>query len=190
MNKKLLMVAVVFMLLMFACQLGGAMKSDETFPNRDALPNDSGIEGVQTFPDRTEYHEHVEEVVDPGLDVPPAFGAHFSAWQNCGIYDQPVNVGNALHSIEHGAVWLTYSPDLPADQVNALRDIVRGNGFVLMSPYENQTKPVVLTAWTIQLTIDELPDARIAQFVQYYANGPQNPEPGAPCSGAFGTPLE
>ena len=82
------------------------------FPDRPALPNDSGIEGVQTFPDKSEYHNHVPFVEEPGSALPPAFGAHLGAWQNCGIYDQPVEVGHALHSLEHGAVWLTYSPDL------------------------------------------------------------------------------
>ncbi len=191
MKNRMLVVLSVLALAAFACQsLAPSMPEDGGFPNREALPNDSGIEGVQTFPDRTEYHDHVQEVTDPGLGIPPAFGAHFSAWQSCGIYDQPVQLGNALHSMEHGAVWLTYLPDLSSEQVDALRDIVRGNAFVLMSPYEGQTSPVVLTAWTVQLVIDELPDERIAQFVQSYANGPQNPEPGAPCSGGVGTPIE
>jgi hypothetical protein len=165
------------------------MLPDTSFPDRDALPNDSGIEGVQTFPDKSYYHNHIPSVDVPNSDLPPAFGAHLSAWQNCGIYDQPVGLGNALHSLEHGAVWLTYAPDLPADQVKALQDIVRGRTYVLMSPYEQQTKPVVLTAWTVQLVIDSLPDDRIEKFLDYYVNGPQNPEPGAPCDGAVGNPL-
>ena len=166
------------------------MLPDTNFPDRDALPNDSGIEGVQTFPDKSYYHNHVDFVEEPAGGIPPAFGAHLSAWQNCGIYDQPVGLGNALHSLEHGAVWLTYAPDLPADDVEALRDLVRGNGYVLMSPYPQQTKPVVLTAWTVQLVIDSLPDERIVKFLDYYVNGPQNPEPGAPCDGAIGNPVE
>jgi hypothetical protein len=160
------------------------------FPDRPAIPNDSGIEGVQTFPDKTEYHNHVDFVPEPEGDLPPAVGAHYRAWQNCGIYDQPIELGSALHSLEHGAVWLTYSPDLSAAEIADLQNLARGQSFVLMSPYPAQTKPVVLSAWTVQLVIDSLPDDRIAQFITYYQNGPQNPEPGAPCSGAIGTPLE
>jgi hypothetical protein len=33
-------------------------------------------------------------------------------------------------------------------------------------------------------------DPRIAQFIQKYAQGPQTPEPGAPCSGGTGTPAQ
>lgn len=159
------------------------------FPDKPAIPNDSGIEGVQTFPDKSEYHNHVQSVTEPEGNIPPPFGAHYGAWQNCGIYDQPVELGNALHSMEHGAVWLTYSTDLSESQIAELQDLVRGHSYVLMSPYPPQTQPVVLTAWGVQLVIDSLPDDRIAQFIDYYELGPQNPEPGAPCSGAVGNPL-
>jgi len=159
------------------------------FPDKPAIPNDSDIEGVQTFPDKLVYHNHVGFVPEPEGNIPPPFGAHFPAWQNCGIYDQPVELGNALHSLEHGAVWLSYSSDLNREQIADLKTLVRGHGFVLMSPYPSQTKPVVLTAWGVQLVIDSLPDDRIAQFIAYYENGPQTPEPGAPCSGAIGEPL-
>ena len=75
-----------------------------------AIPNNSGIEGVQIYPDRREYHDHVDVVKEPEGNLPPVFGAHFAEWQNCGIYAAPVALGNALHSMEHGAVWLTYRP--------------------------------------------------------------------------------
>ena len=159
------------------------------FPDKPALPNDSGIEGVQTFPDKSEYHKHVVSLPEPTADIPPAFGAHYNAWQNCGIYDRPIELGNALHSLEHGAVWLTYSPDLNESQIADLQALARGHDYVLMSPYPTQTKPLVLTGWGVQLVIDSLPDDRIAQFIAYYENGPQNPEPGAPCFAAIGNPL-
>jgi len=159
------------------------------FPDKSAIPNDSGIEGVQTFPDKSVYHNHVDVIQEPEGSVPPPFGEHFSAWQNCGIYDQPIELGSALHSMEHGAVWLTYRPDLGAADVADLQSLARGHDYVLMSPYPSQQSPVVLTAWGVQLVIDSLPDERIARFVSYYEQGPQNPEPGALCSGAIGEPL-
>jgi len=128
-------------------------------------------------------------VPEPEGNTPPAFGAHLKAWQNCGIYDQPVGLGNALHSMEHGAVWVTYSPDLSESQITELRNMARGHGYVLLSPYLTQTEPVVLTAWGVQLVIDSPPDDRIAKFISYYEEGPQNPEPGAPCSGTVRIPL-
>ena len=157
--------------------------------DQPALSNDSGIAGVQTQPDRAAYHRHVHVVQTPVGDLPPMFGEHYPAWQNCGIYDQPVELGSALHSMEHGAVWLTYVPNLDPSQVTDLQKLVHGHGYVLMSPYPPQAKPVVLTAWGTQLVIDSLPDDRIAKFIAYYEQGPQDPERGAPCSGAIGNPL-
>jgi hypothetical protein len=40
---------------------------------------------------------------------------------NCGVYDQPVPKERAVHNLEHGAVWITYSPSLPSSQVSQLR---------------------------------------------------------------------
>jgi hypothetical protein len=152
-------------------------------------PDASGIDGVKTYADGPEFHNHMDEVEIPEDNIPPPLGGHFNIWQNCGIYDQPVELGNALHSLEHGAVWLTYSPDLSDSQVAGLHNMVRGHAYVLMSPFPDQPVPVVLTAWGVQLIIESLPDDRIEQFIDYYENGPQNPEPGAPCSGAVGNPL-
>ena len=183
--KNIFVWVSILSIVLSACGSSHTM-SENVLP---ATPNDSGIEGVQTYPDKSEYHNHVDVVPTPEGNLPPVFGAHFSAWQNCGIYDQPIELGLALHSMEHGAVWLTYSSDLDVSQIADLQNLVRGHSYILMSPYPSQPNPVVLTAWGVQLVIDSLPDTRIAKFIAYYEQGPQNPEPGAPCSGAVGNPL-
>ena len=191
--KNIVLLVIVLSVILTSCstatQQSPASMPQGGFSDKPAIPNDSGITGVQTFPDKSEYHDHVDLVTDPKGDTPPVFGAHYSQWQNCGIYDQPVELGNALHSMEHGAVWVTYSTNLDQSQVADLQKIVGGHGYVLMSPYPSQKTPVVMTAWGVQLVIDSLPDDRIAKFIAYYEQGPQNPEPGAPCSGAVGNPL-
>lgn len=201
--KKQFIILLAFVLILTAC--GGKATPTETFHVEEAatmvqavdtevvestaIPNNSGIEGVQTYPDRVEYHNHVLVVREPEGNLPPVFGEHFAAWQNCGIYDQPIELGSALHSMEHGAVWLTYRSDLLKDQVTELQKLVHGHSYVLMSPYLPQKSDVVLTAWGVQLAVDSIPDDHIAKFIAYYEQGPQNPEPGAPCDGAIGNPL-
>lgn len=120
--------------------------------------------------------------------IPPTGGTHNPNWQNCGIYSQPINDELAVHSLEHGAVWLAYRPDLPADQVEQLRRVARGRPFVLLAPHERITSPVVASAWGLQLAVDDPTDVRIAQFVAKYQQGPQTPEPGAACTGGNGIP--
>jgi hypothetical protein len=85
-------------------------------------------------------------------------------------------------------VWITYSPDLPKDQVETLRDIAQSNSYVLVSPYSDLPSQVVASAWGKQLHLNSADDPRLEQFVSAYQQGPQNPEPGAPCSGGVGSP--
>src|SRR5262245_10038941 len=47
------------------------------------------------------------------IESPPIGGAHNVVWQNCGIYEMPIHNEHAVHSMEHGAVWITYRPGLP-----------------------------------------------------------------------------
>ncbi|MCA1688251.1 MAG: DUF3105 domain-containing protein, partial [Actinobacteria bacterium] len=63
---------------------------------------------------------HTEADVDYA-QTPPAGGEHNPVWQNCGFYEEPVRDELAVHSLEHGAVWITYLPDLPQDEIERLR---------------------------------------------------------------------
>ncbi len=120
--------------------------------------------------------------------VPPVGGAHNPVWQNCGIYSQPVANENAVHSMEHGAVWITYQSSLSAQDVNQLTTLASGHSYVLLSPYPNLPSPIVISAWGVQLKVTSASDPRLAQFVTHYEQGPQTQEPGAACSGGTGTP--
>lgn len=120
---------------------------------------------------------------------PPVGGSHNPTWLNCGIYDQPVQNENAVHSLEHGAVWITYQPNLAADVVQKLRSLVSGHPYVILSPYPNLPKQVVASAWGLQLQLDDPNDARLQLFITRYENGPQTPEPGAVCTGGTGNPI-
>jgi hypothetical protein len=113
---------------------------------------------------------------------PPAGGDHNAVWLNCGIYTEPVPNENAVHALEHGAVWVTYRPDLPADQVKTLTESVPGD-YMVVSPYPGLSAPVVASAWGKQLTLTGVDDPRLEQFIRDYRQGPQTPEPGAACTG-------
>jgi len=119
---------------------------------------------------------------------PPVGGDHNPVWQNCGYYAQPVRNENAVHSLEHGAVWITYQPSLPKAQVDVLANMARSQQFVLVSPYPGLPAPVVASGWGVQEWFHSAGDAGLAQFVSKYRQGPQTPEPGAPCSNGTGTP--
>ena len=144
------------------------------------------VEGVSSFGALLRGHDRSVTFADAAL--PPTGGTHNPNWQNCGIYTSPIDNSAAVHSLEHGAVWLAYRPDLPPEQVAKLQDMVRGNGYGLMSPYPGLESAVVMSAWGKQLTIDSLPDERIEEFLGRYLG--RGPEPGASCSGGIGQPVQ
>lgn len=138
------------------------------------------IDGVQEFPDLSQ--DHVTEPVDY-QQSPPVGGDHAPAWTNCGAYEAPVTDEQAVHSLEHGAVWITYRPDLPRIELDALSTLAGQDPYVLLSPYEGQSSHVVASAWGVQLAVDGPDDPRLQRFLDRYLQGSQTPEPGAPCSG-------
>ena len=95
---------------------------------------------------------------------PPTNRDHSPSWQNCGFYSFPVQDENAVHSLDHGAVWITYRPDMPAEQVDILRGLA-AEEYVLVSPYPDLYAPVVATAWRNQLALEGADDPRLRQFV-------------------------
>jgi hypothetical protein len=130
---------------------------------------------------------HIEGEVDYE-QTPPAGGPHNPVWQNCGFYSEPISDENAAHTLEHGAVWITYQPDLPQDQVEKLKELASGQTYVLASPYPDLPAPVVASAWGKQLRLDSADDPDLERFVGAYQQGPQTPEPGAACTGGLGEP--
>jgi hypothetical protein len=142
-----------------------------------------GVEDI----DVGEAGQHTEGNVDYD-QTPPAGGEHNPVWQNAGFYDEPVEDENAVHTLEHGAVWITYSPDLPQEEVSELQDLANSRDCVLVSPYQDLDSPVVASAWGKQLQLDGADDPALDRFVGAYLQGPQTPEPGATCTGGVGTP--
>ncbi len=142
-------------------------------------------EGTEVFAvaDRS----HTEDPVDYPHD-PPAGGPHHPIWQNCGFYSEPVVNEHAVHSLEHGAVWITYDADrLPPEEIDVLRTLA-AEPKVLVSPYAGLgDTPVVASAWGAQLRLGSAIDARLGQFVQALRDAGA-PEPGAACQEGIGDP--
>ncbi len=138
------------------------------------------IEGVEYFPGLDALHE--DGIVEYEQN-PPVGGPHNPRWQTCGVYDAPLKTEHAVHSLEHGAVWITYQPDLPAEEVEALANITRRGTHRLLSPFPGIDSPIILSAWGYQLRLESSDDPRLLEFLQEYEQGPTTPELGATCAG-------
>lgn len=114
---------------------------------------------------------------------PPIGGPHNVVWQTCGVYSAPIHTEHAVHSLEHGAVWITYRPDLPVDQIEHLQAIA-SDDYMLISPFPGLPVPVVASSWNHQIRLDGVDDPRLPSFIRRFKNNPQStPEFGASCRG-------
>ncbi len=139
---------------------------------------------VQTWAitDRTHTGDDVTYAQDP-----PAGGPHADVWLACGAYDEPVREENAVHDLEHGTVWVTYSPSLSPSEVASLEAQLPDNG--ILSPREGLPSPVVITVWGAQLHLRGAYDRRIGVFVEEYGDGHTAPERGVGCQGGTSDPA-
>jgi hypothetical protein len=119
--------------------------------------------------------------------APPVGGAHNPNWQRCqgDVYPAPIASEHAVHSMEHGAVWITYQPDLAKSEVDKLAKKVKGNDYMLMSPFPGLDKKISIQTWGYQLKVDSASDKRIDEFVSALREK-SAPEQGATCtSGSY-----
>lgn len=151
-------------------------------------PAPEGLPGVVEVP--VAGADHVSGKVSYPTN-PPAGGPHNAAWQNCGFYTVAVTAERAVHSLEHGAVWIAYKSSLDAAAKAELAALARASQYVLVSPIDDQPSPISAVAWGRLLRLDKLDVAALTRFIDTYAqDGPTVPEVGARCSGAIGTPPD
>jgi len=150
----------------------------------------AAISGIVDYrksePDLVKGSQHKSGVI-AYKQSPPVAGEHNPSWQNCNgdIYTQPIANEHAVHSLEHGAVWVTYKQGLPADQVAKLADRVKGKEKLLMSPVANLTNNVSLQAWGYQLKVDSVDDPRIDEFIRALRINASVEGPTAACDGGI-----
>lgn len=170
------------------------------------VPDTSGIKGVlawdtkgwpgngKSYPGALQ-HDHVPGPVKYVV-TPPVGGPHNAIWMNAGVYTKPVPSERAVHNMEHGAVWITYRPNLPASQVKQLVALVSrqsmipegqdANRYVDLSPWQNTKlpSPIVISSWGHQLRVSSPTDPRLQKFIDTFRhNKKYSPEYGAAVDG-------
>ncbi|MFB6813440.1 DUF3105 domain-containing protein [Streptomyces sp. NPDC056347] len=169
---------------------GGGTTGDGKAPSPGReRPADGKIEGLRTWDAAKLTRNHVNGPVTYPMK-PPVGGDHNPVWMNCDgvVYTKALPDVNAVHSLEHGSVWVTYTGKAPRADVDKLAEQVSRTPYSLMSPYPDQSGAIMLTAWGKQLTVNSADDPRVGQFFSQFVQGPQTPEPGATCSGGLEAP--
>jgi hypothetical protein len=164
----------------------GIIVASQESPTKRPTVQSNEIVGLQKYSVASRNH-----VASPVRypQTPPVGGDHEPLWQDCGFYSQHIVTERGVHSMEHSAVWITYRPDLPKDQVNVLRKLATDQSYILVSPWLGLPSPVVASAWGNQLSLDSATDPRLAEFIRQFRQSPEAPEPGAPCIGGAVSPA-
>jgi hypothetical protein len=142
-------------------------------PTFATIPPPEGVESFAVSPS----HSNDPVVYE---QKPPVGGPHAPSWETCVFRDRPVANESAVHSLEHGAIWVTYRPDLPPDQIQVLARLAASRHDMLVSRWDDDLPaPVVVSSWGRQLKLQSATDPRLVQFAQAFTG--QAPEPSAPC---------
>lgn len=142
----------------------------------------TGADGVKTW-NKKLTQNHVTKTVNYPME-PPVGGDHHQVWMNCNgdVYAKAINNMNAVHSLEHGAVWVTYNSKASKTDIDALAAKVKKTPYTLMSPDDKQADPIMLSAWGKQRTVTSATDPNVDKFFKEFVQGKQTPEPGAACT--------
>lgn len=174
-----LIIATVLIVALAIGVIGYAVSQNK---KKDDASNPNKIPGIvhKDFPSG----EHKTEVITY-TESPPMGGPHSPIWADCDgtVYPAQVANENAVHDLEHGAVWITYKPGLAAEQLDVLTKLVSGHPYTILTPYAGLKSNVSLQAWGYQLFVDSASDSRVERFIKALRQSQSNtPELGASCS--------
>ena len=172
-------IAVLALIPLALVACGSDSKSVTTLASgQTAAPFPGEPPGVKTYVGLA--RNHVATPVEYPQS-PPVGGPHSPVWQNCQYYDTSVPNERAVHSMEHGAVWITYLPNTSQADRDVLKALAATGDHILVSEYPGLPAPIVATAWGKQLYLQSVQDPELQQFVDFFQDGPQTPEPGVTC---------
>jgi hypothetical protein len=175
------LIAAALAVVLFAVAAIGYAVVQANRSEADQINDPSEIQGVKTF--NYEGAQHTSDPVNY-TESPPVGGPHDPVWADCTgtVYDVDIRHENAVHSLEHGAVWITYNPDEVSDADIATLAKLAGKSGRMMSPYDGLDSPISIQSWNHQLKVDSASDPRLKKYADFFTqNSDYFPEPGASC---------
>jgi hypothetical protein len=159
-------VAVIFVGVLVFANAGASSASDDPLMGEEipALGNADHVTG------------DAQLMIPDGR--PPVNGPHFATPQAPGAYDGPIPDGNAIHSLEHGIIWITYDPEqVDQNVINELKDLRDDHRRdVILSPRPANSAPIAAASWGRLLQQDTLDRGELDRFIETNRN--RSPEPG------------
>jgi len=176
MNTKKFILIVVITFSIVGLIVFFAIRIDNKNAAYVAPPNTEGLDQVgQVFEDQGRTHIKIGESHPPYNSNPPTSGWHYVVPANWGIYDKPLVDEKALHNLEHGGIWISYT-GIDNQTKDSLEKIAKANSqSVIMSPRDANDAPIILASWTRLEKLDNYNEERILDFISRNKN--KSPEP-------------
>jgi len=135
----------------------------------------------------TQYPEEGSQHVADGTQVPyktnpPTSGPMYGRDVPKGFYEQEVPDSSAVHSLEHGRVWITYRPDLPKDQAQKLKGLFSQPfsdpkftpSKAIVSPRSMNSAPISIVSWRWKMDLQSFDEQKLKQFyLQHVSRAPE-----------------
>jgi hypothetical protein len=107
------------------------------------------VEAVPNIPNHSDFPD--PEARSPRWNTdPPTSGPHYNQTLQYGSYSEPIDIGRALHNLEHGAVYILFGNEVPDATVAQLQEFYadHANGTIL-APYALLENLNALGAWVV-----------------------------------------
>lgn len=129
--------------------------------------------------------QHVADGTVPyGGQEPPTSGDHSNPvpWQ---AYEQEISDMNVIHNMEHGGIYISYKPDLPADQVAKIKALFFAPysrqdfsaSKALLAPRAANDAPIIMSSWLRSEKFESFDEEKMVEY--YRRNVGKSPEPAA-----------
>jgi len=135
---------------------------------------ESSLEGkVEEFD--IEGRDHVDSSVDVNYQTnPPTSGDHLAEAENWGIYQKEIDDKAAVHSMEHGGIWISYK-DISDEEIEILEGLGKKNSqSTVVSPRSANDSQIVIASWGKMMELDQVDEPLIQKYINNYKN--QSPE--------------
>lgn len=112
---------------------------------------------------------------------PPTSGDHYAVPAPARFYNKELPNEQLVHNLEHGHIWISYKPSLPAEIIGMLKSF--SSSFVIVTPRSTDNADIALAAWgrldKFNIANNIIDEQRIKDFItRYQGKGPENSSAG------------
>lgn len=142
---------------------------------------DPSCEPVEQIPETGGHYSNPNKVLtaEDFSSNPPATGKHKIATLQVGqVYREPVDLGEAVHSLEHGAViyWMNALPEESLSDLEEASNALFDEGYTALIVAENPDMdvPFAMSAWGYLQRCTGVDPVAMGEFTAtYYGSGPE-----------------